>query len=74
VDIAVQQAYEEADNGTLDPLMVLVEEMEAHFRDERRLPNAVLVRMANVPIFAPEHMDDLRQFTSVLSLTFRVAR
>jgi len=74
VDVAVQQAYEEADNDTLDPLMALVEEIELYFGGGRRVTDAILVRMANVPVYAPEHMDALRTFTSVLSLTFRVAR
>jgi len=71
VDIAVQQAYEKPDKETLDPLMALVQEIKFYFGRERRLPDAILVRMANVPIYAPEHMGDLRTFTSVLSLTFR---
>jgi len=45
VDVAVQQAYEEADNDTLDPLMALVEEIELYFGGGRRVTDAILVRM-----------------------------
>ena len=32
------------------------------------------VRVANEPIYVPAHLDDERVFTSVVTLTFRVAR
>jgi hypothetical protein len=32
------------------------------------------VRTENVPVYAPEHLEEYRQFTSVLTLTFRVVR
>jgi hypothetical protein len=56
--------------------MELVEEI-ADFFKQRRLdayPQAVWVKTENAPIYAAEHMDELRQFTSVLTLTFRVLR
>ena len=76
VDIAVQKKCQAADNAELDPLMVLVEEIADFFRIRRLAvcPEAVWIRTENVPIYAPEHLDELRQFTSVLTLTFRVVR
>jgi hypothetical protein len=38
------------------------------------LPNAVWVGCENSPLYSPEHMKELRQFTGVLTLTFRVLR
>ena len=37
-------------------------------------PNAVWVKTENAPVYAVEHLDQLAQFTSVLTLTFRVIR
>jgi len=76
VDVGVQQKV--ADEAGLDPLMALVEEIADQFRFKRlALPGgqeAVWVRTENDPVYAPEHVDELRQFTSVLTLTFRVVR
>jgi hypothetical protein len=76
VDVAVQKKVEALDNATLDPLAGLVEEIGLFLRDRRlaSYPAAVWLRTENVPIYAPEHLDELRQFTSVLTLTFRVVR
>jgi len=76
LDVAVQKKL--AGEGTVDadPLMGLVEEIDTYFDIGKRLasyPNAVCVAVANLPIFAPDHFEQFRQFTSVLSLTFRVA-
>jgi len=76
LDVAVQKKFEKGDNAELDPLVGLVEEIAAHFRAGRlaAYPEAVCVKTEHAPIYAPEHMDELRKFTSVLTLTFRVAR
>ena len=76
IDIAVQKKCQTADNAELDPLMALVEEIADFFRLRRleSCPAAVWIRTENMPIYAPEHLDELRQFTSVLTLTFRVVR
>ena len=76
VDVAVQKKIgEEAD---LDSLMALVEEIADHVRFKRLTlaggGEAVWMRTENQPVYAPEHLDELRQFTSVLVLTFRVVR
>ena len=76
IDVAVQKKFETGDAAELDPLMSLVEEIADFFRLRRltSYPDAVWVRTDNVPVYAPEHLEEFRQFTSVLSLTFRVAR
>jgi hypothetical protein len=76
IDVAVQQKYTAGDNTELDALMTLVEEIAALFRRQRLTDynDAIWVKGKNEPIFAQEHMDELRQFTSVLTLTFRVMK
>jgi hypothetical protein len=79
IDIGVQQKLLSSD-GELDqqvpPLCVLVEQIAAYLmrRVLQTLPGAVWVRLANDPIYAPEHLSQLRQFTSVLTLTYRITR
>ena len=76
IDVAVQKKFELGDNAELDPLMSLVEEIADFFRLRRltSYPDAIWVRTDNVPVYAPEHMEEFRQFTSILTLTFRVVR
>ncbi len=76
IDVAVQKKLNAADNAELDELMGLVEEIGDFFRRRRldAVPDAVCVKIENVPIYAPEHISELRGFTSILTLTFRVLR
>ena len=76
IDVAVQKKFDTDDAPELDPLMTLVEEIADHFR-LKRLANytgAMWVKTENVPVYAQEHMEQLRQFTSVVTFTFRVQR
>ena len=75
IDIAVQQKISSDDPSELDPLMDLVEEIIDAF-DGKRLDNyssAICVLSKNEPVFDPEHLAKLRQFTSVITLTYRVS-
>jgi hypothetical protein len=81
VEIAVQQAPEATSNAALDPLVGLVEEIRDFFLANRRpaaMQNVICLRAAFAAGsdrgYAPEHLDQLQQFTSVLALTFRVVR
>jgi hypothetical protein len=74
VDVAVQKKLSQCDAAEIDPLMQLVEEIAAFFK-LRRLASfsaAVWVKTENVPIYSQDHLADLRQFTSVLTFTFRI--
>ena len=84
VDIAVQKKLgpasddeEEYDEqAELNGLMGLVEEI-ADFLKFRRLgsqPTAAWVKTDNDPIYSQDHLERLRQFTSVLTVTYRVVR
>ncbi len=75
IDVAVQKKTD-AEQATLDALMTLVEEIADHFRTEplASFPDARCRDVKNAPVFSQEHLDELRQFTSVLTLTFRLVR
>lgn len=73
IDIGIQKKFagkvKEAES-----LLGLVEEIAAHF-DGKRLAgfeNALCTKVQNEPVYAPEHIEQYRQFTSVLTLTFKV--
>lgn len=74
IDVAVQKKFSVGDAEELDPLMELVEELAAFFRLRRleEYGQAIWVRTENEPLYAAEHMEQFRQFTSVLTFTFRV--
>jgi hypothetical protein len=75
IDLAVQQKVDQA-NPPLDALMTLVEEIANHFR-AGALASYLGARCSDVknePVFLPEHLAELGQFTSVLTLTFKVWR
>ena len=75
IDIAVQQKLSKTDNTTIDPLMTLVEEIADHFRFKRLTsPDAIWMKTENEPVYAQEHLDQYRVFTSLLTLTFRILR
>ncbi|HAN98336.1 MAG TPA: hypothetical protein DCQ98_13295 [Planctomycetaceae bacterium] len=72
IDVAIQQKVEPT-LAHLDELMALVEEVGDHLRTRPLtvLPDARCIEIANAPIWAGEHLQELRQFTSVLTLTYR---
>ena len=75
IDVGIQQRST-MDQVTLDALTKLVAEIAQRLRTVKlsALPEARLMQLVNEPVFAPEHLDELRQFTSVLSARYRVWR
>jgi len=75
IDIGVQRKLgEEID---IEPLLELVEAITLCFGVGRRLPDypeALCVEIENEPVYAPEHIEQYRQFTSVVTLTFEVIK
>jgi len=74
IDVGVRKKPTSASNAELDLLVTLVEEIRSFFR-RRRLtacPGAMCIRTPIEPVFAPEHLREYGQFTSILGLTFRV--
>jgi hypothetical protein len=72
IDIGVQKKLASADNAEIDPLLGLVQEIAEFVRSTGRFGDAVWVKIENTPIYSQEHLGELRQFTSVLTLTLRV--
>lgn len=61
-----------------DPYMRLSQEIVDLFNSERIQipygPSVNCITVTNTPIFAAKHIDEMRLFTSVISLTFRLGR
>lgn len=76
IDIAVQKKLSRADNAEIDSLLALAEEIADFFRLRRLpgFPEAMWLKTENEPVYSQEHLDQLRQFTGLLTITFRVIR
>ncbi len=75
INVGVLQKLTRADNAELDPLMALMEELADYCATIRlESPCAFAVGVENSPVYNPDHLDTHRQFTSVLTVTFRVLR
>ena len=76
IDIAVQKKFKDGDNAEIDPLVGLVEEIADVFRMKRldSLVAARCIHVENSVLYSTEHWEQLRQFTSLLTLTFEVAK
>ena len=74
IDVAIQKKPGNEQNSSFDPLLALAEEIGDLFRAERleSFPLAACIKTEFKTIYAPEHIENLRTFTSVLTLTFRV--
>ena len=74
IDIAVQKKPNAFTNAELDPLVLLVEEI-VNFLDGVSISGNEQSKITVVnpnPIFAEEHLEEFRVFTSVISLTVKV--
>ena len=76
IDVAVQQKLQTTDDAEIDDLLTLVDEIADHFRFKRlgSYSGAVWLKTSNEPVYAQEHLHEMRQFTSILTFTFRVMR
>tara|TARA_B100001123_G_scaffold246343_2_gene275296 strand:- start:1694 stop:2125 length:432 start_codon:yes stop_codon:yes gene_type:complete len=75
VDIGVQQRNDMSQLA-LDGLSNLVAEIAGLLRNNllSGFSEARLIELSREPVFAPEHLDELRQFTSVVRAIYRVWR
>lgn len=73
IEIAVQQRLASEDLAECDPLLALVGELSDHLSGGRLpgQPAAAWVRTEHAPLIAAEHLNELRQFTAVLAVTYR---
>lgn len=76
IDVAVQKKFTTGDAAEIDPLRHLVEEIDDLFRLKRLagFPEAGWIKTEYRAIYSAEHFQELKTFTSVLTLTFRVMR
>jgi hypothetical protein len=72
IDIGIQKKI--SNDSELDVLLKLVEDICGWFKAERLegYPSALCVKKENEPIYDPGHLRQFRQFTSVVTLTFKV--
>lgn len=68
IDIGVQKRC--AETVEFDTLTLLVEQIAGHLR-AKRVAGAAWISTENDPVFIPEHVEQLKQFTSVLTVTYR---
>jgi len=76
VDVGIQKKVNPDDLGELDALVNLTQEIVDHLRLRRldSYPGAAWMSITHEPVFAPEHLDQERAFTAVVSVTYRVRR
>jgi len=74
VDVAVQKKIASENNAEVDALMALVQDIAEHLRAVGTFGPGQWLRAENIPIYSPEHLNDMRQFTSVLTLTLRTVK
>lgn len=72
IEIAVQQRIADEAAVALDPLEALVERLALHLaRTPLSLVGVAWVGAEHAPLVAQDHLNELRQFTSVLVVTYR---
>lgn len=77
IDVAIQKRLDSDGPAEVDPYMLLAEEVVDLFRGEAleaSFGRASCMQAANLPIYSPEFLNDANVFTSVVTLTFRLAR
>jgi len=74
VDVGVQKKV--FDDAEVDALLDLIQEIADHLRLKRLdgYPTAAWLSIEHEPVVASEHLDQNRQLTSVLTVTYRVKR
>ena len=73
-EVGVQKKLQSLGNSEIDELVALAEEIADQFRQQRlsAFPSAICLKAEVEPVFAQEHLDQLRQFTSVVTLSYRL--
>jgi len=71
VQIGVLKKLDDEDNAEIDPLMALVQEI-CEFLSRKAMGTGLWLSTKNDPIYLAEHLHQYRQFTSVITATYRV--
>ena len=76
VDIGVMKKLGTDLDAEVAVLCDLVEQIVDYLASRRlaEMPQAAWVRMANAPIYSPQHLATQRSFTSVLTVTYMIMR
>lgn len=73
IDIGIQKKIGGEEDVDIGPLLALCEEILAFLRFQKfaPLPDVTWLKASHAPIYAAEHLGELRVFTSVLTVTYR---
>ena len=71
IDIGIQKKPPTIDNNQLDPLMLLTQQIADHFLFGKQAAGATLISPSVRILYLQDHLQKLRQFTSVVTLTLR---
>jgi len=71
IDIGIQEKPPTIDNADLDPLMYLTQEISDYFLFGKRPGGTTLIAPQVRILYLQEHLHKFRQFTAVLTLTFK---
>lgn len=76
IDVAIQKKFSKGDAKEIDPLVLFVEELADYFRLKRlnSYVAARCIKVENAVLYSTEHWTQFNQFTSLLSLTFELAK
>ncbi|TVQ33882.1 MAG: hypothetical protein EA376_01220 [Phycisphaeraceae bacterium] len=76
IDIGVQKRIDPEAPAQIDALLDLVEQIGDHLRLKRldTMPEAQWLTSEHEPVLAAEHIERFSVFTSVLTVTYRIAR
>lgn len=74
VEIGILKKIDAVSSVVVDPLVELVQDVVGFFHGRRltNYPSACCLASDPDPVYAAEHMEQLRQFTSVVKLTVKV--
>lgn len=76
IDVAIQKKFTKGDAKEIDPLIFFVEELADYFRLKRlnSYVAARCIKVENAVLYSTEHWTQFNQFTSLLTLTFELAK
>jgi hypothetical protein len=76
IDVAIQKKFTQGTNQEIDPLLSFVEQIADEFRLKRLLSFQVArcIKVEHTVLYSSEHWEQLRLFTSLLTLTFELAK
>ena len=74
VDIGIQQKIGKDTDAEVARLSGIVSELVTFLNRQKlaSFPAAQFMKIANEPVYAPEHLSEKRLFTSIVTLTYRV--